>query len=119
MNADLPSNIVCREIEFSRAYRDVDGNARNQIVKGIDFGLDFQPFAVFKDPSRFKAEYIIIHRPTGKSLGQSFSLGPVVAFLEAIIPLRLQWDSKDGYKRHTPFFEMIQSAAKRLGIENV
>jgi hypothetical protein len=115
MHTDIPSNIVCREAEFTRIYRSEDHTVRSEVVTGLDFGLDFPHFAVFKDPSQFKSEYIIIHRPSGRSLGKCFSLGPIVQFLREVYG-KVNWAMKDGYKRKTVFFTEIAQSARRCGV---
>jgi len=115
---EVPSSITCVEIEFSRVYRDEAGKVKRERVNGICFGLDFPDFACFRDESRKQPRWIVIHHKSGKSLGDCQYLERIPPYLEAVAML-MNWGNVEGLKRGSPLFEMVSSAAKRFGIENL
>ena len=116
----VPQSIVTREAEFYRKYRDESGAVRQELVKGIDFGLDFPQFALFQDAGKHKHRtYLIIHRPSGKSVGETTDPALAVGFLAEVQPLLISWSTITTLRRRSPLFEEVQAIAKRHSVSNL
>ena len=108
-----------QQIKFWRWYRDEAGTARRESVAGVCFvGTEFSDFACFLDESKLPTRWIIIHRKSGKSLGESCDFDSIPRYLQALNQL-MAWGNVVGLKRKSQLFEMVAGAAKVFGIENL